>query len=993
MTTIDGPPRSLTLAAGGLHTPPFDNSPSNGNQSASVQTFPIQVNTIATDHQVPTAGSSSAEDSTLESTVEDLQVTGESHAAPASLSRGLPGFGVELHTNGLIVLNSHEGEGTRRYYNPDEDEVDSDDGEAVSEDGLELHSGIRASSDEPSYNDEDDAEVAEKMDEQANEGSEPDGGEEEYDSMSTAGDNDDDFSLPQPPPIDLDRVGCRGECRRDFRQGVDFYEKQVEALQDRLRNLTMTNTDLKTKLHKATRQIDILKNPNPKKRTVRTWHEKLHLSITNPGHKDALPYSEIYKLCCKEENMSSKPENVHPNLRLRRPKANELQADALGGLLMGNSRDGSDSEPEGDNQGPAAERRDGPEALFVQDDEQTGVEQPQEVSVLSNLSFEQFPAKIQANIFKWVYIQEGKLIHCISRLDPYMPPEEPTGTNVDRSGLPHRFHLSGKSCNVTYAIKPNMHLALLSVCKRWHYLGVHAFYGLNTFAFSSLGEFGRFCTGIGAARRERIQHVELLWMGNQYLTQKPVKEGKELKWASKRAWDASWLCQMRRLKSLTIHIDESGSGYRRRKHEPAGHVDWMASMTAGQPNFRLTRSLRTLQGLDFIYQLRGMEFIQFYDYEMCRINGGRHPIRDWSFYMDIENVTAMPKTGDRAQEAEFENLTPVLRDFVLADEYLEAIKVLYRQSEAFDARHISSANGEEVGDEHADAEIPDIVRPAERRNTMASRAVTDMEIDEDDEVKLLDVAMPADRRNATASRVVTGAEHPDGDRKTTDTKKLSTAFEVGYDSAEDGSGTEDNDATPKANMLNARSGSAFSNASTFGEDGIGSSYGDEVSVAGSSKEKPIDLDSFEPEQTPQPTQLQHELDMKREPSVAVSIGPYSSRESERSFDSGSGLFLRSPTMSRSRTQRESTEMTETLQKRGFEDSEVRKVIDLTEFEDEPSSMSTGYPSSSQTSFTQQTHRHQPATFNLLTQLRNNPIRARPDSEEEETPVFKKPRLG
>ncbi|KAK1725266.1 uncharacterized protein BDZ83DRAFT_620288 [Colletotrichum acutatum] len=90
-----------------------------------------------------------------------------------------------------------------------------------------------------------------------------------------------------------------------------------------------------------------------------------------------------------------------------------------------------------------------------------------------------------------------------------MPPEQPTQTDAKKSGLPRRFHLSGTSCNITYGMKPNTRLALLTVCKRWYYFGLHAFYGLNTFAFSSLGEFGRFCTGIGEARRERIQHIEL----------------------------------------------------------------------------------------------------------------------------------------------------------------------------------------------------------------------------------------------------------------------------------------------------------------------------------------------------------------------------------------------------------------------------------------------------------------------------------------------------
>ncbi|KAK2030431.1 hypothetical protein LX32DRAFT_586697, partial [Colletotrichum zoysiae] len=961
-----------------------------------------QQNTITTDQQATTTGSSSAEGASMESDSEGLQVTGASHVAPASHSSGLPGLEA-LHTNELSVLNLHEAEGTPRDYNPDEDEVDSDDGDAVSEDGLEHHNGVRAGSEEPSRNDEDDAEGADEVNERENGVSEPEEEEEEEEEegndMSAAGEDDDEFNLPQPPPIDLNRVGCSRECQRDFRQGLVFYEKQFEALHGRIQALTIKNTELVTKnaelvakVNEATSQIEKLKHSTTIKRTKRTWHQELHKLIKDPNRGGNLSYSEIYKLCCKEENMSTNPRNVHPNLRLRQPSINELQADALDGLSICNTRDGSDFDLEEENQGPAVEERDGPAALFVQDDEQTGVEQPPERYSLSNLPFERFPASIQANIFKWIYIQKDKLIHCISRLDPYMPPEEPTETNVDRSGLPHRFHLSGKSCNVTYAINPNEHLALLSVCKKWHYLGVHAFYGLNTFAFSSLGEFGRFCTGIGAARRERIQHVELLWMGNQYLTQKPVKEDGRLKWVSKRAWDASWLCQMRRLKTLVIHVNETGSDYQRRRHEPSANVEWMTSMTAGQPNFRLTRSLRTLQGLDFIHQLRGMELIQFYDFEMALKNGNRHPIRDWSFYMDIENVTAMPKTGDRAHEAEFENLTPVLRDFVPASGYLEAIKDLYRQSEAFDTKHISPANDEKTEDIHADSEMRDNVTPAARRNRTYSRAVTGVEKEEEeeeddgdietveqehDDVEMLDIMTPEERRIATAARVVTGAQYSNGGRKT-----VATASEMGYDSTEDDSGSEDNDATPKAKVPSARLRSASSNSSASKEDGVVSDYGNEVSVAGSSGENPIDLDNVDPERTPRST---------LEPSVLGSRGPNSPRESERSFGSGNGLFVSSSTVPRPRAQRESTEMTETLLNRGFGISAIRETIDLTGVEDEPSSMSTEYPRSSQTSSTQQTLPSSVA-FDPTRQLSQQKLTHRcDDSEDEEIQFGKRPR--
>ncbi|GKT44065.1 uncharacterized protein ColSpa_04246 [Colletotrichum spaethianum] len=907
----------------GLHSPSIISPLSSSNRSASVQPSSLQESTVANPRQASSAGPSSANHSGLESALEGLQVTGQSRTVQANRSSRCPNLEAELEANGFVVLDPHEGEGVRRHYNPDEDEVDSNDGDVVSEDGLELDSDVGSGSDEPFNNSEDNAEVGDEVNEEEEDddaesesGSEGDG----YDDISGANDNDEELNSSQPP-VDLDRIGCSNECRKDFRQSVKFYDKQVEALEDRLRALTITNNELRTEVGKANRQIEKLKKERVTgKRTKITWHKELRLFMTNPNHRKAMKYDKIYKLCCKEENMSSKRENVHPNLRLRDPTTKELRADALDGLLVNDAENHSDSEPDNEDIETAEKKRDGPEALFVQDDEQTEAAEPQTQSVLGNFPFAQLPANIQANVLKWIFIQENRLIHCISRLDPYMPPKKPTQTNANRSGLLHRFHLSGTPCNVTYAINPNDHLALLSVCKQWHYLGVHAFYGLNTFAFSSLGEFGRFCTGIGAARRERIQHVELLWMGNQYLTNRPVQEGndkKNLKWVSKRTWDVSWLCQMRRLKSLVVHVDESSRDYNRRGHEPCSYIKHMASLTAGQPNFRLTRSLRTLQGLDFIHQLRGMEFIQFYDYEMARKDGGRHPIRDWSFGMDVENVTAMPKTGNQAEAAKFENLTPVLRNFVAPDEYLKAVKSLYRHSEAFDAKYVSPAICEE---------------------------------DEDGDIKMSDITSSTQKRKATTARKAASVEHSEGGRKTAPMRKPPAAIEVRDDSEEDGSSSENNDTTPRATVLNARSVSAYSNASIVTEANVANDYDNEGSLVGSNADSPIELDFFEPKKTPRLTKLQHERDIERELSVAVSVVTVSSRESERSFDSGNGLFVRSPTTTERCSQREHTTMTETLRKRGFEDLDIRNAIDLTEADDKTA---TSYPSSSQSSSSRQ----------------------------------------
>jgi hypothetical protein len=90
---------------------------------------------------------------------------------------------------------------------------------------------------------------------------------------------------------------------------------------------------------------------------------------------------------------------------------------------------------------------------------------------------------------------------------------------------------------------------------------------------------------------------------------------------------------MPRLRSLTLLIDETSVPYVRRAHESMGMMKNMWNWTAGQPNHRMTRSLRTVQGIDYIYQLRGLKTLKVYD--LAKGNE-RQPVRDWSFVLDLE---------------------------------------------------------------------------------------------------------------------------------------------------------------------------------------------------------------------------------------------------------------------------------------------------------------------------------------------------------------------
>ena len=105
-------------------------------------------------------------------------------------------------------------------------------------------------------------------------------------------------------------------------------------------------------------------------------------------------------------------------------------------------------------------------------------------------SFCDLPVFAQRRIFQLLFSFPGKLIHAISRLDQFQRPETVPLDCDKRSGLLNRFHITGmehgRSCYLTYALKGNDLLAPFLVSRQFLFLGAHAFYGCNTFAFSSV---------------------------------------------------------------------------------------------------------------------------------------------------------------------------------------------------------------------------------------------------------------------------------------------------------------------------------------------------------------------------------------------------------------------------------------------------------------------------------------------------------------------------
>lgn len=162
----------------------------------------------------------------------------------------------------------------------------------------------------------------------------------------------------------------------------------------------------------------------------------------------------------------------------------------------------------------------------------------------------------------------------------------------------------------------------------------------------------------------------MLWIGSQWLTYRINQRGK---FASRRTTPLAYFPEAIRLRDLSIHVRESSSKVLRRKHEPRALVSFMKQKTKKQPNSRLHRSLRTLQGLDYLHCLRGLDEVSFWDYDVWLQKEKKRCVRDFTFVSDVNNAVRRPKEGQDRRWSQIENLAPLLA-YVPADEEVEALK-------------------------------------------------------------------------------------------------------------------------------------------------------------------------------------------------------------------------------------------------------------------------------------------------------------------------------
>ncbi|KFY93597.1 hypothetical protein V500_03637 [Pseudogymnoascus sp. VKM F-4518 (FW-2643)] len=232
----------------------------------------------------------------------------------------------------------------------------------------------------------------------------------------------------------------------------------------------------------------------------------------------------------------------------------------------------------------------------------------------------------------------------------------PTQGGLDRkSGLSYRFHWGGDACAINSSPLPRHVLAPIFVSRDWHEMFATAFYFMNSFSFEALGEFGIFCKNTPRARWQRMPDMAITWIGSIMETSNPKKSGP--RWDMSR-WGMHRLGQFLNLRSLVISLDETSNGRIRRKDEPENMKKPLERSTRNHDNYRMTRDLRKLRGMDNIYQLRGIEHIEVYDnYQEFP----QAPVRDQTFVQDLTNQVCSPKSREDEVKAKPKNLAPLLR--------------------------------------------------------------------------------------------------------------------------------------------------------------------------------------------------------------------------------------------------------------------------------------------------------------------------------------------
>ncbi|KAK8022984.1 hypothetical protein PG991_006865 [Apiospora marii] len=502
-----------------------------------------------------------------------------------------------------------------------------------------------------------------------------DDGSDDSDDSDDGDDNDgEDMTLWSHQRLMLEYNRKRDEIRAlriRYKRRIRELTATIDTLRARIRGKNASIRDLEGSITDLQREIATLQD---RLRGIRPapvpWSQLL---------QNVPDYSVVYKAACQQLNMSQVVTNVHPQLRLSIRRLEDWQMRAAYGLDGGDGGNGNgNGGGNGNRAGSMPPGGEGDDDHGGSDNESDSSDNESDLFVRQDSSlppagederprrpfhFNKLPRDVQERIFRYLFLQG--------------------------------FFWGGedRQCCVTLVHRPNSVLRLLLVCKRWLYLGVHAFYGLNTFAFSSLGELGRFMKGIGS-RMERIVNLELFWHG--------AIMPRQVSMVNQRTLPLQFFCDTRRLKTLVIHLQELDERRTRRKYEirkgeeegdenrvvpyAGSRLDLgnpfkvLMESTRIQPNHRQYRSIRTMHGLDFVYQLRGMNYVRIRE---AQGNTARQKIRDWSVIDDINSVVTLPKEPNYEFASELDNLSPIrgLANFLPTEDDKQIVRRWYADDE------------------------------------------------------------------------------------------------------------------------------------------------------------------------------------------------------------------------------------------------------------------------------------------------------------------------
>jgi hypothetical protein len=170
-------------------------------------------------------------------------------------------------------------------------------------------------------------------------------------------------------------------------------------------------------------------------------------------------------------------------------------------------------------------------------------------------------------------------------------------------------------------------------------------------------------------RLQRLQSIEFLWKGTQYLTYKVNLKGKYI---SRRTSILYYLTEAMNIKSLKVYVQESQNV--RRQHETQAIARYLSIQTEHQPNQRSKRALRLLQGLDYLTAMRGLKVVEFYDFDQWLAFRQIQSVKDFTFVEDVANQVFRAKDCENEFLSQWKNLAPTVRNFVPVAEMWEVLE-------------------------------------------------------------------------------------------------------------------------------------------------------------------------------------------------------------------------------------------------------------------------------------------------------------------------------